>query len=62
MHIYQNRTSDFANGRTVRKFFDAVVRKKNTRVFDLPEKERTKAVLTTITSEDFLLDEEAVSV
>ena len=61
-HIHQNRTSDFANGRTVRKFFDAVVRKKNTRVIALPEKERTKAVLTTITSEDFLLDEGAVSV
>ena len=61
-HIWQNRTRDFANGRTIRKFFDAVVRKKNSRVIALPEAERTKSTLTTITSDDFLLDEGAVSV
>ncbi len=55
--IWQNRSSDFANGRTIRKFFDSVVRKKNSRVISLKESERTKAALTTITSEDFLFDE-----
>ena len=55
--IWQNRSSDFANGRTIRKFFDSVVRKKNSRVISLKESERTKVALTTITSEDFLFDE-----
>ena len=55
--IWQNRSSDFANGRTIRKFFDAVVRKKNSRVITLKENERTKEILTTITSEDFLFNE-----
>lgn len=55
--IWQNRTNNFANGRTIRKLFDAVVRKKNSRLISLSEAERTKAALTTITSEDFLLDE-----
>ena len=58
-HIWQNRSRDFANGRTIRKFFDAVVRKKNSRVIALPKNERTKTALTTITSQDFLLDEGA---
>ncbi|MBP3367038.1 MAG: AAA family ATPase [Treponema sp.] len=57
--IWQNRSNDFANGRTIRKLFDAVVRKKNSRLIVLSEAERTKNALTTITSEDFLLDEEA---
>ncbi len=55
--IWQNKTKDFANGRTIRKFFDSVVRKKNSRVIALDENERTKEVLTTITSEDFLFEE-----
>ena len=55
--IWNNRSSDFANGRTIRKFFDSVVRKKNSRVITLEESERTKSVLTTITSEDFLFEE-----
>lgn len=55
--IWQDRSSDFANGRTIRKFFDAVVRKKNSRVITLKENERTKEILTTITSEDFLFNE-----
>ena len=55
--IWQNRSTDFANGRTIRKFFDAVVRKKNSRVITLKENERTKEILTTITSEDFLFNE-----
>lgn len=59
--IWQNRSSNFANGRTIRKFFDAVVRKKNSRVIALQEKERTKDILTTITSEDFLFEEGELS-
>ena len=59
--IWQNRSTDFANGRTIRKFFDAVVRKKNSRVIALQEKERTKDILTTITSEDFLFEEGELS-
>ena len=55
--IWNNRSSDFANGRTIRKFFDSVVRKKNSRVITLEESERTRSVLTTITSEDFLFEE-----
>ena len=55
--IWKNRTKDFANGRTIRKFFDLVVRKKNSRVIALDENKRTKEVLTTITSEDFLFEE-----
>ena len=59
--IWKNRTKDFANGRTIRKFFDLVVRKKNSRVIALDENKRTKEVLTTITSEDFLFEEGEIS-
>ena len=52
-HIWQNRAQDFANGRTIRKLFDSVVRKKNSRAIALPESERTKEVLTTIEESDF---------
>lgn len=52
-YIWENRGTDFANGRTVRKIYDAVVRKKNSRIIKLSEEERTKEVLTTITEEDF---------
>jgi len=52
-HIFQNKGTDFANGRTVRKIFDSVVRKKNSRVILLPESERTKDILTTIEESDF---------
>ena len=40
-NIWQNRGYDFANGRTIRKLFDSVVRKKNSRVIQLNESERT---------------------
>ena len=59
--IWKNKTKNFANGRTIRKLFDSVVRNKNSRVIALPESDRTKTVLTTITSEDFLLEEGSVS-
>ena len=51
--IWENRGIDFANGRTIRKLFDSVVRKKNSRVIALPETQRTKEVLTTIDEKDF---------
>ena len=57
-NISQNRGYDFANGRTIRKLFDSVVRKKNSRVIRLDEAERTKNVLTTIEACDFDFTEE----
>lgn len=50
--ISQNRSYDFANGRTIRKFFDSVVRKKNSRIMKLTEDQRTKEILMTIEKED----------
>lgn len=58
-NISQNRGHDFANGRTIRKLFDSVVRKKNSRVIRLDEAERTKNVLTTIEACDFDFTEES---
>ncbi len=52
-NIWQNRGKNFANGRTIRKLFDSVVRKKNSRVIVLNKEERTKEVLTTIEETDF---------
>jgi len=52
-HIWENRGRDFANGRTIRKLFDTVVRKKNSRVIALPEEARNKEILTTIEESDF---------
>ena len=51
--IWENRGSDFANGRTIRKLFDTVVRKKNSRIIDLSKAERTQEVLTTLVESDF---------
>ena len=51
--IWENRGRDFANGRTIRKLFDTVVRKKNSRLISLQKSERTKEVLTTIEESDF---------
>ena len=51
--IWENRASDFANGRTIRKLFDTVVRKKNSRVIALSKAERTQEVLTTLVESDF---------
>ncbi|MBQ0051640.1 MAG: AAA family ATPase, partial [Treponema sp.] len=57
LSIWKNRGTDFANGRTMRKLFDAVVRRKNSRVIKLSQAERTKEVLTTILPEDFDFEE-----
>ena len=51
--LWQNRGKNFANGRTIRKLFDCAVRKKNSRIIHMPERERTKHVLTTIEAIDF---------
>ena len=51
-YISENRGADFANGRTIRKFFDSVIRKKNSRIMTLDENQRTKEVLMTIEKED----------
>lgn len=51
--ISENKDENFANGRTIRNFFDSVVRRKNSRVVSLPQNQITKQVLLTITSEDF---------
>ena len=55
--ISNNRGSDFANGRTIRKLFDSVVRKKNSRVSKLEDGLRSIEILTTIEPEDFNLGE-----
>ena len=55
--IWRNRGQDFANGRTVRKLFDAVVRKKNSRVIAMGEGGLTKVALTTIEAEDFAFEQ-----
>lgn len=57
-NIWNNRSSNFANGRTIRTLFDSIVRKKNTRIIHLDKAERTKEILTTITKEDILSEVE----
>lgn len=56
--LLKTKKRNFANGRTIRKLFDSVVRKKNSRVICLPEDERSKDVLTTIINSDFDLRDE----
>lgn len=51
--ISANRADDFANGRTVRQFFDSVIRRKNSRIIKLDALQRTKEVLTTLIEDDF---------
>ena len=58
--IWRNRGQDFANGRTVRKLFDAVVRKKNSRVIAMGKGGLTKEALTTIEAEDFAFEQGAL--
>ena len=55
--IFDNRGKDFANGRTIRNFFNNVVRKLSARVATLPESEQTREALTTITKEDIQVEE-----
>ena len=59
-NICLNSGKGFANGRTIRKLFDSVVRKKNSRVIHLNENERTREVLTTIEACDFDFSGEAI--
>ncbi|MBP5447784.1 MAG: AAA family ATPase [Treponema sp.] len=58
--IWRNRTENFANGRAIRNLFDAVVRRKYSRVIAMPEAERTKEALTTIMADDFIDSEAAL--
>ena len=57
---FDKTPKDFANGRTVRKLFDAVVRKKNSRVIAMGEGGLTKEALTTIEAEDFAFEQGAL--
>ena len=50
--MVKNKTKDFANGRTIRNFFDEITRKMNARVALLPPEKRTKETMVTILSED----------
>ena len=51
--IYDEREVDFANGRTIRNFFDKTIRKHSSRVMQIPDDMNlTKEILTTITKED----------
>ena len=50
-YIYENRGADFANGRTIRNFYDKVKEKQSSRIVKLSKEERSK-VLCLLTSED----------
>jgi SpoVK/Ycf46/Vps4 family AAA+-type ATPase len=50
--FFANRGPDFANGRTIRQFFEASVRRMGMRVGKLPPEQQTGAVLSLITAED----------
>ena len=50
--MYNSRGKDFANGRTIRKFFDESFRRMSSRVALLPLDKQTKEALTTITAAD----------
>lgn len=51
--IYENRGLDFANGRTIRNFYDKVKEKQSSRIVKLAKEERSK-VLCLLDSEDVL--------
>lgn len=50
-YIYENRGPDFANGRTIRNFYDKVKEKQSSRIVKLSKEERSK-VLCLLASED----------
>ncbi|MCR5622995.1 MAG: AAA family ATPase [Treponema sp.] len=50
--LYDNKGKEFANGRTIRNFFDETCRKTASRVSLLPEEQRTVETMTTITLAD----------
>lgn len=50
--MYENRTKKFANGRSVRNFFDTVKQNQNNRLCKIPESEQTNDVISTIIKED----------
>ena len=57
-NIWENRGKDFANGRTIRNYFDSITRKMDSRLASIPSENRTGEVLTTITAEDVSASEE----
>lgn len=50
--IWEIRGRDFANGRTIRNYFDSIKGKMDARIASLSKDQRTPEVLTTITAED----------
>lgn len=50
-YIYENRGADFANGRTIRNFYDKVKEKQSSRIVKLTKEDRSK-VLCLLSSED----------
>jgi SpoVK/Ycf46/Vps4 family AAA+-type ATPase len=50
--FFANRGRDFANGRTIRQFLEASVRRMGMRVGKLPPEQQTGAALSLITAED----------
>ena len=57
-NIWENRGKDFANGRTIRNYFDSITRKMDSRLASIPSENRTSEVLTTIVAEDVSASEE----
>ena len=53
--MYETRSKNFANGRSVRNFFEEVLTNQANRL--APKKDITDEELNTLTYEDFLLDE-----
>ena len=54
--MYEHRSSNFANGRAVRNFFEEVITAQANRL--APKKDITDEELNTLTYEDFLIDDE----
>jgi SpoVK/Ycf46/Vps4 family AAA+-type ATPase len=54
--MYETRSKNFANGRSVRNFFEEVLTAQANRL--APKKEITDEELNTLTYEDFMIDEE----
>ena len=52
--IYENRGSDFANGRTIRNFYDSVKEKQSSRISSLSKDERAK-ILCVLSDQDISL-------
>jgi SpoVK/Ycf46/Vps4 family AAA+-type ATPase len=58
--LYQNRSNDFANGRTIRNLCDEVIRRLASRVAELPKENRTKEALITVTADDIPFEKQEI--